>query len=479
MTLLARHASSVRTTLRAAWPAALSLAVVLSIASLGYGWHRDELYFRMLPPAWGYVDQPPFTPWVVRTLAGLVDQPSLVRVPATLASVVAAVLLAGITGVLGGDERAQRVAAWGGAFAGFPVLLGHVALTSTFDHAVTLGVVHTALLALRRDPRWWLAAGLLAGLATYNRLLVPFVVLGLVVGLLAFRREAFRSPWVYAGAGLGALVALPHLVWQARHDWPQLAMGRALSENNATETRLLLPVVLLVAVGPFLVRWVVRGVGHGWSVPETRWLVVATAVLVLFTFVSGAQPHYPVTMLCVLFAAGCAGAGDRLPRRRALVLNGLVACVIGLPLLPPTVLGHTPIPAVNVVAADQVGWPAYVDQVARAWRAADDPSGVVLTGNYGEAGAVARLGPALGLPAPHSGHNALGLLPPPPDSATTVVAVGWGAQAVSQGFETCRTVARLDNGIGLDNEEQGAPVAVCTGRTESWTTLWPRLRHLD
>ncbi len=469
----------VRSTLRAAWPAALTLAVVLTLTSAGYGWHRDELYFRMLPPAWGYVDQPPFAPWVVRTLAAIVDQPWMVRTAATLASVVAAVLLAGITGVLGGDARAQRVAAWGGAFAGFPVLLGHVALTSTFDHTVTLGVVLTALLALRRDPRWWVVAGALAGLATYNRLLVPLVVLGLVLGLVGWQREAFRSGWLYAGAAVGALVSLPNLVWQAQHDWPQRAMGEALSANNATDTRLILPVVLVVAVGPFLVRSVLRGVGHSWSAPQTRWLVLATVVMVVFTFVSGAQPHYPTTMLCVLFAAGCAGAGDRLPRRRALAYNAVLAGVIGLPLLPPAVLARTPIPSINVVAADQVGWPTYVEQVASVWQEADDPSGIVLTGNYGEAGAVARLGPPLGLPAPYSGQNALGLLPAPPDSATTVVAVGWGAQAVSQGFETCRTVARLDNGIGLDNEEQGAPVAVCTGRTEPWATLWPRLRHLD
>jgi hypothetical protein len=161
------------------------------------------------------------------------------------------------------------------------------------------------------------------------------------------------------------------------------------------------------------------------------------------------------------------------------VANAVVACVIGLPVLPAAILARTPVPAMNIVAADQVGWPEYVEQVARVWEDVQDPSAVVLTGNYGEAGAVARLGPALGLPSPYSGQNALGLLPPPPESATTVVAVGWAAQRVSEGFEGCRVVTRLDNGIDLDNEEQGAPVSVCHGRTESWSTLWPRLRHLD
>ena len=472
-----RHAGRVRTTLRAAWPAAATLAVVLTVASFGYGWHRDELYFRMLPPAWGYVDQPPFTPWVVRTMAGVVDQPWMVRVPATLASVVAAVLLAGVTAALGGDERAQRVAAWGGAFAGFPVLLGHVTLTSTFDHPVTLGVVLAVALGLRRDPRWWVLAGALAGLATYNRLLVPVVVLGIVVGLAAFGpRGAFRSPWTYAGAALGALTSAPNLVWQARHDWPQLAMGDALSENNASDVRILLPVVLVVAVGPFLVRTLWRGVRWTWQTRDLRWVLVTAVTMVAFTACSGAQPHYPVTLLCVLFAAGCAAPEGPLPQRRALVANAVTSAVIGLPVLPVAVLAHTPIPAMNIVAADQVGWPAYVEQVARAWEEADDPAAVVLTGNYGEAGAVDRFAPSLDV---HSGQNALGLLDPPPDAAKTVVAVGGVVERLRPAFTRCRLVTRLDNEEGVDNEEQGVPVSVCSGRQEPWTTLWPRLRHLD
>ena len=70
----APHASASRRVLGSPLLAAGTQALVLTVGSVGYGFHRDELYFRMLPPAWGYVDQPPLAPWLARTLTGLVDE---------------------------------------------------------------------------------------------------------------------------------------------------------------------------------------------------------------------------------------------------------------------------------------------------------------------------------------------------------------------------------------------------------------------
>ena len=39
-------------------------------------------------------------------------------------------------------------------------------------------------------------------------------------------------------------------------------------------------------------------------------------------------------------------------------------------------------------------------------------------------------------------------------------------------------VARIDNQVGLDNDEQGAPVWACRSLTQPWSKIWPQLRRL-
>ncbi len=475
--------------IRPALVAAAVQAVVLTVGSVGYGFHRDELYFRMLAPAWGYVDQPPLTPWLARTLTSLVaDEAWALRIPATVASAASVVLLGLITREVGGDRRAVALAAWGGAFAGLPLALGHVLLTSTIDLPFTLAVLLTVLLALRTNPRWWLAAGALGGLAMWNRLLVPLLLLGVVLGLAVLGpRAPLRTRWPWLGGLVAVVVGAPNLAYQSLNGWPQLAMGAALSANNASDVRSDLPLILLIAIGPPLVVVWLAGIREAWSQPLARWLLAPAALLLVFTVVSAAQPHYPLVMLATLYAVGCVPlsrwVGDTAWRRVLVVglvaLNAVVSTVVALPVVPVTVLGGTPLPDLSILVADQVGWPRYVEQVAEVAAQADDPGAVVITSNYGEAGAVARFGPALGLTAPYSGQNQLGTGSGPAEGTRTVVFVGWQLRDVQGLFAGCSVLARLDNGVGVDNEEQGAPVALCRDPVLPWSQLWPRLAHLD
>jgi hypothetical protein len=279
--------------------------------------------------------------------------------------------------------------------------------------------------------------------------------------------------------------------------------------------------MLLLLVGPYLVPiWVAGTVAlvrrRPWR--DIRLLLGAFVVVVVFTFVGGAQFYYPLGVLQVLVAIGCVPTAEwmRTRGRRMLVwvgviLNGLTSAVIALPLVPVDQVGATPLPAMNQVTADSIGWPAYVQQVADAADSVSDAAGSnaagsdaatsepgapgvpIVTANYGEAGALDRFGPAVGIHADdvYSGHNELwhrGHPPDPSDSlgaasapaADAAVFVGYfRAELLSSMFDSCEVHGELDNGVGVDNEEQGAPITVCSGIRVPWSEAWPRFAHLD
>jgi hypothetical protein len=466
---------------RIAPPVAL-VVVALTAFSNGYGFDRDELYFAMLRPAWGYVDQPPLTPLLAHGLVTLYDGgPWLLRVPATLCAAACMVVTVLIARELGATAKAQAWTAWGMATTSAVLLFGHVLLTSSGDlvawGAISLLVIRAEL---RDEPRWWLLAGAVAGLATYNKMLVVVLLAGIAVGLaLVGPRRRLRSPYVWGGAGLTLLLALPNVIYQLTHEVPQLRMGRALSENNAGDVRVQMWVLLLVLLGPPLVVIWVAGLRALWRDRRVRFLVVVFAVVVLFTFVSGAQPHYPVFILPVPFAAGVVAMERRLGRvwGALFAFNGAVSMVLGLPVIPVDAVGSTPVPDVNLLAQDSIGWPTYVRQVTQVYDALPDHArAAVFTSNYGEAGSIALYRPDVPV---YSAQNALYDQARPPESVTTVVVVGGQYPQVRRMFDTCAVQTRLDNGVGVDNEEQGQPVAVCRGPQASWAVLWPRLHHLD
>ena len=165
-----------------------------------------------------------------------------------------------------------------------------------------------------------------------------------------------------------------------------------------------------------------------------------------------------------------------------MALNAVVSAVVALPLLPVTALRATPVPGLNQLAGDQLGWPTYVREVAAVYGAlpaSDRARAVVVASNYGEAGALARYGPPARLPAVYSGHNALYDVARPPDTASVAVVVGGQLPSARGLFASCTVVARMDNRVGVENEEQGEPIAVCRNPVGAWAAIWPRFRHRD
>ncbi len=295
---------------------------------------------------------------------------------------------------------------------------GHYFVTSTIDLTLWAAALLTVTRALLRDARWWLAAGAVLGVAADNKLLVAILVISLAAGILALGpRSVLRSRHLWAGVVIALVLAAPTLIYQATHHFPQLTMARALHDNNAGDVRAQLIPYQVLLIGPPLFVVVVIGFVALLRRPAwrpVRGLALAAVVALAVTFVAGGQIYYAFGLLAFLLAAGW--ATDRGPTWllvAAIALNGAVNAFIALPLLP---LSHVSVQAaLNPTIGDQVGWPTYVATLRAAYEripAGERRQVVVFTGNYGEAGAVARYG--RDLPPVFSGQNELYFEGPPP-----------------------------------------------------------------
>lgn len=375
-----------------------------------------------------------------------------------------------------------------------PLALGHVALTATFDLPFWPAIVWAIVRAQLRDrPRWWLVAGLLVGIDLLNKVLVVVLLVALLAGIaLVGPRSLLRSRQVWGGVAVALVVGAPTIGYQLAHGLPQLDVGGALARDNGGDVRVQMWWVLVLLLGPPLTVVWIGGLVALWRRPAwrpVRFLAAALPFLLVGVFAMGSQVYYPLGLVTVLFAAGCPPTVEWWRRGRGagrstfvvawVAVNVVVSSVIALPVIPVGVVGSTPVAGINQLVGDSVGWPAYVRQIRGVvddLPAADRARAVVVTSNYGEAGAVSRYAP--GIPV-YSGQNALWDQARPDDTATVVVYVGEQYEYARPWFGACALATTLENGVDVDNEEQGVPVGVCRDPVGGWGAVWPRVRHLD
>ena len=473
------------------------MVVALLAVSGRYGFHGDEMYFVVAGqhPAFGYVDQPPLTPLLSAASVALLGvTPTAVRVLPALEMALVVVLIALMARDLGGSRRAQLLAAVTAALSGY-LGAGHLDTTTEPD-LLAWAIVLWLLLKLLAggDRRLWLGVGVATGVGLENKDTLLFLGAGLAVGLVVSRRwDVVRSPWAWAAIAIALLLWAPNLAWQAANGWPQLAMASQIAGYAADNRAQVVPLLWLFT-GPLL--FPVSAAGLLWilvakaAAPWRPIGLAAVAALVL-VFATGGKAYYAIGTASVCMAAGGVVLDRWLARGHprlkaasyaaAAVLSAALIVLLTLPVLPIAAYATSSLPAAVPDTANQVGWPQFVatvEGVAASLPADERAHAVILTNDYSEASPLILLG--TGLPPVYSGHNSFWSWGPPPDDRTVVIHVGdWRPTDYGDYFTGCRDVATIDNGLGIDNAEQGTAVSVCTGLRRPWSVMWPALRTIS
>jgi 4-amino-4-deoxy-L-arabinose transferase-like glycosyltransferase len=472
-------------------------AAVLLATSTRYGYHRDELYFIVAGshPAFGYPDQPPLVPllgWAMNALAP--RSLLLLRTPSALAAAATTILAALIAREVGGGTRAQILAAACTACSAFALAVSHLVTTTTFDMLSTTLLGWLAIRAIvRGSGPAVLAAGVVVGLGMEAKPQVGLVAAVMVAALLLVGpRSALRSRWAAGGFVCAVALAAPYVIWQQQHGWPQLTVAGNIAGSQEGGRAGFFP-FQLVMVSLLLVPVWVAGLlapfrRAEWS--RLRFVPVTYAAMAVLYFAGNGHAYYLASLYPLLLGLGAIPTAEwtmRASRRTwilaiGIALSAAVSAVIALPLVPERQLQGSVLIALNSAQGETVGWPRFVQTVSSAWLqipAVERPDTAIFTSNYGEAGAIDLFGPARRLPRAYSGHNGFSEWGIPPDADAHALLVGFddGADAAPY-FAHCRTLAVVNDGVGLNNNEQGLPVMLCQP-TAPWPTLWPRLRHYD
>jgi 4-amino-4-deoxy-L-arabinose transferase-like glycosyltransferase len=283
------------------WPAVLLLIAAMTAMRLVYAGalelRTDEAYYWTWSKesALAFLDHPPGIAWLIRFGTAIFGDTNLgVRFGGIVAMLVTQLLLADTVRRVTHDTRAVI----------FAVLLPEAALyygllmAKVAPDAAMIPCAVAMLWALVRlnesgNPRWWLAAGLLAGLA----LLSKFTAIMLLPAVVAFvlvpdwRRRWLLSPYPWAAVLIAAIVFLPVVIWNAQHDWASFrfqfvravathpfsfrTVGEFIGMQFGLVGFVLLPVVLS---GVTLTAW------RGYRSREPVAILLSTAVLVPFLY---------------------------------------------------------------------------------------------------------------------------------------------------------------------------------------------------
>ncbi len=458
--------------------AVLAIAAVVAVVHLAFGvgggyWFDEALMVAIGRDhlAWGSADQPPLAP----ALAAVSDWLApgsiiLLRIPAVLATAAAVVVAALIAREFGGDRRAQILTAAAQATALWASMAGHWLTPYTLEPVQWLLIVWLLVRWTRvRDDRLLLALGAVAGIAAETKFQVLLLCAVLAATAAIFGpRALFRRPMLWAGGGLGLIVALPTLLWQARRGWPQLRMGPVVA-SEAEELyggRPGVAVALIAAAGiagTVLALYGLWRLLRAQELRRYRFLGVTAVVLYVFFVVTVGRIYYLAGLYGPLMAAGALGFQER---RLAGGGRGWVAwpayALSGAAAAGMLVVGH--------MSANPDTPRTIAQQTSATYRALpqrDRRSTIIMGESYIIAAYIDVYAPEL--PSAYSTNRSYGYFPPPPDSARSVLYVGTTPDELRAYFGLCR---RLTGGDGYETQW------LCTDRHESWQAIWPRLRHL-
>jgi hypothetical protein len=487
---------------------ALVTLLIHFLSNGGYGYFRDELYYIACSKhlAWGFVDQPPFSEFMLAISGHLLGYSlfALRFLPAVCGGLVA-YLVGLIAFELGGGRFAQALAVIAFMIGGFLAIDNFYSM-NCFDHLFWAVAIYLLVRILKNgEPRLWILFGLVAGLGLENKYSMGFLGLGLIAGLaLTPARKHFRDKWLWVGGALAIVIFLPHLLWEVRNQFPTAEFIHNVTfKKNLPVTPWVFLKECALDVHPFTLPIWLAGLIYlffsrtGRQFQALGWIWLAVLAILLSTH---SKPYYFAPAFLILLPAGAVAVEAFFARHQwnwpkptylaVLVLGGILTAPLVLPVLPVETflryqnwMGIKPSSGergdrnlrLPQMYADMFGWPEMTAQVAGIYErlAPEEKADCVIgASNYGEAGAIDFFGKRYGLPNAISTHNNYWFWGPGDKPGKVLLVIGGSKKGYEDMYEDVEQVATFEHPYA---RESGTPIFLCRKPRHTLQEVWPHI----
>jgi hypothetical protein len=473
-----------------------------------YGFFIDEVYFIACSKrlAWGYIDQPPLSIALLTAIQWLLGSSMLAIRLLPALSVAATVFVTGlIARQLGGSLGSMLLAASGVMVMPVLLVFGSFYSMNAYEPLIFTSIVLFIIKMLQTDnARYWIHVGILMGIGLEMKHTIVLYGFALVIGfLITKKRSLLWSSQVIWGGLACLLIILPNIVWQIVNHFPTLELyHNSFTSKNIGKSPLQVIFEQIIFANPATFPLWFAGIIAGLFSRNKIYLPMVVAYVVLMVIMIAGQSSRPDRIAAIYPFFMAMGAitleqffkSKWLPATQVtlsvlMIMGGVIIAPLFCPLLPPAELKNyagrlgihfdieagkkgEPIPQ---WLADRIGWPELAAQVADAYHAlplCEQQNAVIVSSNYGEAGALEIYGSQFGLPGVYGTHNSFHSWGPPSDTIRTFIGVFIDAEGVKDMFESVEEVS-VFHCEDCTRPQRNIPIYILRGPKFSIKKEWP------
>ena len=329
---------------------------LITTAFFSYGIFRDELYYIACAnrPAFGYVDHPPFSIWILGVWKSLFgDSMFLIRlVPAIISSLT--VFMIGLFTIrLGGGNAAVIISTLVLMFS--PIFLGISTIYSmnVFDFFFWITSAYVFLRIIQTENKnLWILLGFVIGLGLLNKTSMLWLCAGIFIGIIfSPLRKELKTKYPYVTAIIALLIFSPFIIWNITHDFAHLEfMRNAASRKYGGLTPLSFIIDQILILNPLSILIWLPGIIFYFFKKESKrfrpvgFIWLTTFVILFLNWHS--KGEYIAASYQLLFAGGAVmiekWSAERSWMKFAtaipVILLGIFLSLFARPLLPPETL---------------------------------------------------------------------------------------------------------------------------------------------